>query len=83
MANEEHDISRLAGQDSSMGQYSKNSILNAEISQLKAEIAYLSYLFVAHKCCCGVSQVCTHSMHPGPPQNTPLEAISLGAACKC
>ncbi|KAM5527804.1 hypothetical protein FOXYSP1_19677 [Fusarium oxysporum f. sp. phaseoli] len=53
------------------GQYSKNWALNAERSRLEAEIAHLNYLLVAHRDCCGASQVCTHSMHLGPPQNTP------------
>jgi hypothetical protein len=71
MTNEEHDISLLAGLDSSDGQDSKNTILNTEISRLEVEIVHLSSLLVAHKDCCIASQVCTHSMHLGPPQNAP------------
>ncbi|EXA29808.1 hypothetical protein FOXG_21758 [Fusarium oxysporum f. sp. lycopersici 4287] len=71
MTNEERDISRLAGLDSYGEQYSKHSALNAERSRLEAEIAHLNYLLKAHGDCCGASQVCTHSMHLGPPQNIP------------
>lgn len=70
MTNEERDISHLAGLDSYGGQYFKNWALNAERSRLKAEIAHLNYVLVAYKDCCGASQVCTHSTHLGPPQNT-------------
>ncbi|KAH7200616.1 hypothetical protein BKA60DRAFT_469996 [Fusarium oxysporum] len=71
MTSEERDISCLAGLDSSGGQYSKNSALNAERCRLGAEIEYLNYLLEAHWDCCGASKVCTHSMHLGSPQNTP------------
>ncbi|EXL39787.1 hypothetical protein FOCG_17637, partial [Fusarium oxysporum f. sp. radicis-lycopersici 26381] len=71
MTNEERDISQLAGLDSYGGQYSKNWALNAERSRLEAEIAHLNCLLVAHRDCCGASQVCTHFMHLGPPQNIP------------
>jgi hypothetical protein len=77
MTNEERNISQQAGLDCSRGQGSKTSILNAEISRLEAEIAHLSYLLVTHKACCGASQVCTHSMHLGPPQNTPVNEASF------
>lgn len=70
MASEERDISRLMGLDSIGEQYSKNWALNAERSRLEEEIAHLNYLLVAHKDCCGASQVCAHSMHLGLPQNT-------------
>ncbi|QKD55328.2 uncharacterized protein FOBCDRAFT_240567 [Fusarium oxysporum Fo47] len=71
MTNEGRDISQLAGLDSYGGQYIKNWALNTERSRLEAEIAYLNYLLVAHGDCCGASQVCTHSMHLGPPENIP------------
>nr|CEG05668.1 unnamed protein product [Fusarium clavum] len=72
MTNEERDISQLAGLDSYGGQHFKKWALNAERSRLEAEIAHLKYLLVAHKDCCGALQACTHSMHLGPPQNTPV-----------
>ncbi|KAH7186816.1 hypothetical protein DER44DRAFT_801650, partial [Fusarium oxysporum] len=63
MTNEERDISRREGLDSSGGQYFKNWALNAERCRLEAEIADLNYLLEAHWDCCGASKVCTHSMH--------------------
>jgi hypothetical protein len=76
MTSKERDISRLAGLDSCGEQYSKNWAMNAERSRLEAEIAHLNYLLVAHKDCCGASQVCAHSMHLGPPQNTAVSDAS-------
>ncbi|KAH7186517.1 hypothetical protein DER44DRAFT_816878 [Fusarium oxysporum] len=70
MTNEGRDTIQLAGLDSYGGQYLKNSALNAERSRLEEEVAHLNYLLVAHEDCCGASQVCTHSVHLGPPQNT-------------
>jgi hypothetical protein len=76
MTNEERDISQLAGLDSYGRQYSKNSALNAERSRLEVEIAHLNYLLVAHKDCCSVSQVCTHPVRLGSPQNIPTFNIA-------
>jgi hypothetical protein len=75
MTNEERDSSLLAGLDLYGGQYSKNRALNAERSRLEAEIAYLNYVIIAHRDCCGTSQVCTHSIHLGQPQNTPVSEV--------
>jgi hypothetical protein len=81
MTSEDNDINRLAGPDSYGGQSSKNWELNVERSRLEAEIAHLTYLLAAHMDCCGVSQVCTHSMHLGSPQNTAVsEAFSRWTA---
>ncbi|KAF4945980.1 hypothetical protein FSARC_14304, partial [Fusarium sarcochroum] len=71
MTNEERESSRLAGLDSYGRQYFKNWALNVERSRLEAEIAHINYVLVAHRDCCGASQVCTHSIHLGPPQKTP------------
>jgi hypothetical protein len=76
MTNEERGMSQLAGLDSYGGQYFKKRVLNAERCRLEAEIAHLNYLLVAHKDCCGASQVCMHSMHLGPPQNIPVSKAS-------
>jgi hypothetical protein len=76
MTHEEHDISCLAGLDSSGGQDSKNSALNAERCRLEAEIEYLNYLLEAHWDCCGAAKVCTHSMHLGSPQDIPVSEAS-------
>jgi hypothetical protein len=76
MTNEERDISLLAGLDPYEGQYSKNRVLNAERSRLEAEIAHLNYVLIAHRGCCDASQVCTHSIHLGPPQKTPVSEAS-------
>jgi hypothetical protein len=76
MTSKDNDISRLAGPDSYGGQSSKNWQLNVEQSRLEAEIAHLNYLLAAHMDCCGASQVCTHSMHLGPPQNTAVSEAS-------
>jgi hypothetical protein len=76
MNNEEHGISRQAGLDSHGGQHSKDLALNVERSRLEAEIAHLTYLLAAHMDCCGASQVCTHSMHLGSPQNTAVSEAS-------
>ncbi|KAG7424729.1 hypothetical protein Forpi1262_v013778 [Fusarium oxysporum f. sp. raphani] len=70
MTNEGRDISQVAGLDSYGGHYLENLALNAERSRLEAEIAHLKYLLEAHWDCCGASEVCMHSMHLGPPQNT-------------
>jgi hypothetical protein len=76
MTSEYNDINRLAGPDSYGGQSSKNWELNVERSRLEAEIAHLTYLLAAHMDCCGVSQVCTHSMHLGSPQNTATRNVA-------
>ncbi|KAG7432347.1 hypothetical protein Forpi1262_v007057 [Fusarium oxysporum f. sp. raphani] len=52
------------------GSKRKLSCINKHRLISKAEIAHLNYLLVAHGDCCGASQVCTHSVHLGPPQNT-------------
>jgi hypothetical protein len=45
-------------------------------------IAHLSYLLVAHRECCGSSQVCTHSIHLQSPQNTAVSEASSHYDCK-
>ena len=78
MISKERDISRPTGLDSCAEQYSKNWTLTAERSRLEAELAHLNYFLVAHKDCCGASQVCEHTMHLGAPQNTAVsDACSL------